>query len=122
MLTIADLPSFPVEMVINTLDTHEGRGFQDQGWYRSVVGWTQHSKAPILALDPPVGGGTIEPKWSLGMGLPLALSEKCGQVYLADMGLPAKVFTKVGIRYMSPFGHKFHVALHPNCENKPASS
>ena len=114
VLSTIDLPSLPVEMVINTLDSHEARGLNEQAWYRGVVGWTGQCKAPILALDPPVCGGVLDPKWSLGIGLPLPLSEKCGQVYLADMGLPSKVFSKVGIKYMSPFGHKFHIALHPN--------
>ena len=122
MLYFLDLPSCPVEMVINTLDTHEGRGYTEQGWYRGVVGWTQQCKAPVLALDPPIAGGVIDPKWSLGIGLPLLLGEKCGQVYLADMGLPSKVFNKVGVKYMSPFGHKFHIALHPNGENKPLAT
>ena len=105
-------------MVINTIDSHENKGLSDQAWYKNVVAWAKMCKAPMLAVDPPIEGGSIEPKWSLGMCLPLALSERCGQVYLADMGIPAKVFNKVGIKYQSPFGHKFCIALHP----KPDSS
>ena len=100
-------------MIVSALDSHENTVLSSQAWYTSVVSWANQSKAPVLALDPPVDGGAVEVKWSLSLGLPLSYSEKCGQVYLCDLAIPTKVWAECSIKYMSPFGHKFCIALHP---------
>lgn len=100
-------------MIVNAMDNHENRHLlSGQSWYKSIVGWANQNRAPVLAIDPPTGGGAITTKWSLSLGLPLRLSERCGQVYLCDLGIPVQVFQEIGITYTSPFSHKFLIPLH----------
>ncbi len=114
ILLFTELPDKPVDMIVSALDSHENKVLSSQAWYSSVVGWANQNKAPSLALDPPVSGAAVDCKWSLSVALPLNLSKRCGQVYLCDVAIPSKVWRECGIKYTSPFGHKFCIALHPN--------
>ncbi|KAM8973450.1 enhancer of mRNA-decapping protein 3 isoform 2-T2 [Pelodytes ibericus] len=111
---VKDLPDCPVDLVINCLDCHENTFLRDQPWYRAAVDWANQNRAPVLSIDPPVSDQEqgIHAKWSLELGLPLALGEQAGRVYLCDIGIPQKVFREVGISYHSPFGCKFVIPLH----------
>ena len=109
---ILDLPDKPVDIIISALDGHQSKTLQHQSWFQQVVTWANQSKAPVLTVDPPTGGGAIFTKWSLSLCLPLNLGSNCGQVYLADLGFPPKLYQEVGILYKSPFGHKFVIPLH----------
>ncbi|XP_012697000.1 enhancer of mRNA-decapping protein 3 [Clupea harengus] len=112
--SVKDLPTSPVDLVINCLDSHENAFLQDQPWYRAAGDWASQNRAPVLSIDPPVSGqeAAVEAKWSLSLGLPLPLSESGGRVYLCDIGVPKQVFQEVGIKYHSPFGCKFVIPLH----------
>lgn len=99
-------------MIINAMDSHENKLLCQQEWYCNAVAWANQKKASALSLDPPVEGCLIDTKWSLALCLPLSMSERCGQIYLCDLGVPKKVLRDCGITYMSPFGHKFVIALH----------
>ncbi|XP_053573339.1 LOW QUALITY PROTEIN: enhancer of mRNA-decapping protein 3 [Bombina bombina] len=112
--SVKDLPECPVDLVINCLDCHENAFLRDQPWYRAAVDWANQNRAPVLSIDPPVSDQEqgIHAKWSLELGLPLALGEQAGRVYLCDIGIPQKVFREVGINYHSPFGCKFVIPLH----------
>ncbi|XP_050400286.1 enhancer of mRNA-decapping protein 3 [Patella vulgata] len=107
-----DLPAVPVDMIVNALDNDENLHLRHQSWYKPLVDWAGNKRANCLAIDPSVGGSAIDAKWSLAICLPLSLQSPTSQVYLCDLGIPKKVFTDVGIRYMSPFGHKFVIPLH----------
>ncbi|CAB1322645.1 unnamed protein product, partial [Coregonus sp. 'balchen'] len=111
---IQELPDSPVDLIINCLDCHENALIMDQPWYQAAADWANQNRAPVLSLDPPVGGQghAVEAKWTLSLGLPLPLSEDAGRVYLCDIGVPRQVFQEVGIKYHSPFGCKFVVPLH----------
>ncbi|XP_023930254.1 enhancer of mRNA-decapping protein 3 [Lingula anatina] len=107
------LPTFPVDIIINCLDNGENKHLRSQPWYTTIVNWTNQSKAPVMAMDPPADGGSdIQNKWSMCLGLPLNLPDNCGQIYLCDLGLPKAIFKQLGITYQSPFGHKFVIPLH----------
>ncbi|XP_063045314.1 enhancer of mRNA-decapping protein 3-like [Engraulis encrasicolus] len=115
--SIRDLPTSPVDLVVNCLDSHENPQLREQPWYRAAAQWANQNKAPVLTIDPPVSPQgqappAVEAKWSLCLGLPLALGEGAGRVYLCDLGLPRQVFQAVGIHYQSPFGCKFVIPLH----------
>lgn len=99
-------------MIISALNSHENQLLQDQSWVVSLVTWANKNKAPVVAIDPPVGGTGINTKWSLSVAMPLGLSDSCGQVYLCDLSLPNKIYKEINITYRSPFGHKFVIPLH----------
>ncbi|KAM9310907.1 enhancer of mRNA-decapping protein 3 [Gastrophryne carolinensis] len=111
---VKDLPDCPVDLVINCLDCQENAFLRDQPWHKAAVDWANRNRAPVLSIDPPISDQDpgINAKWSLQLGLPLALGEQAGRVYLCDIGIPQKVFTEVGITYHSPFGCKFVIPLH----------
>ncbi|XP_076012059.1 enhancer of mRNA-decapping protein 3-like [Genypterus blacodes] len=113
--SVKDLPTSPVDLLINCLDCHENLLLSEQAWYQSVADWANQNRAPVLSIDPPVSGQrqTIEAKWTLSLGLPLPSDVRDSRVYLCDLGIPKMVFQKVGINYHSPFGCKFVIPLHP---------
>lgn len=82
--------------------------------YPLLSDWVNKNKAPVLALDPPPAGTPgITPKFSLLPVLPLPHSSNNGKLYLCNLGFPVDIFNEVGIKYMSPFGPKFVIPLHP---------
>ncbi len=87
-----------------------------------LIQWANGTGSPILSLDVPSGleattGATpweaIAPAWTLTLALPKTglLPERTGALYLADIGIPAAIYYKVGIRYKSPFDERFVVPL-----------
>uniref|UniRef100_A0A8C6EEF7 Enhancer of mRNA-decapping protein 3 n=1 Tax=Moschus moschiferus TaxID=68415 RepID=A0A8C6EEF7_MOSMO len=102
--SLKDLPTSPVDLVINCLDCPENAFLRDQPWYKAAVAWANQNREPVFSIDPPVPEGEqgIDAKWSLALGLPLPLGEHAGR----------QVFQEVGINYHSPFGCKFVIPLH----------
>uniref|UniRef100_A0A5F5PQW4 Enhancer of mRNA-decapping protein 3 n=1 Tax=Equus caballus TaxID=9796 RepID=A0A5F5PQW4_HORSE len=92
--SLKDLPTSPVDLVINCLDCPENAFLRDQPWYKAAVAWANQNRAPVLSIDPPVHEVEqgIDAKWSLALGLPLPLGEHAGRIYLCDIGIPQQVF------------------------------
>ncbi|XP_014663472.1 PREDICTED: enhancer of mRNA-decapping protein 3-like [Priapulus caudatus] len=109
---IKEMTSGSVDIIINALDSHDNEQLHAESWYKAVVNWTRSHRASVLSIDPPSYGVAIEAKWSLSIALPLPLQKSVGKIYLCDLGLPARVFTELGIKYESPFGSKFVIPLH----------
>ncbi len=93
-----------------------------RGEAAALIRWANASKAPILSLDVPSGvnattgetpGEYIRPRWTITLALPkTGLSpEITGNLYLADLGIPPRVFQQVNLRYTNPFGGSFWVSL-----------
>ncbi len=106
------------------LDALIGYGLQGapHGPALELIRWANGTGSPILSLDIPSGldattgatsGEVITPTWTLTQALPKTglLREKTGALYLADIGIPAAVYHKVGIRYESPFDERFVIPL-----------
>lgn len=110
-----DLPSGPVDMIVNGLDNAYGTVEENSTarWYREVIKWCAACKAPVLALDPPAQRLPISTKWCLAAALPQSYDDTAGSIYLCDVSIPQKAFSHVGISYSSPFGSKFVIPLHP---------
>lgn len=111
-LCVPGLPTGPVDLVINCLDSHEEPLLREHSWYQSATDWANHNRAPVLTIDPHMGEQTVEAKWTLSLGLPLPLVDGESRAYLCDIGIPRQVFQAVGINYHSPFGCKFIIPLH----------
>ncbi|CAC5413803.1 EDC3 [Mytilus coruscus] len=110
---LKDLPLGSVDIIINALDNQETPNLKDQVWYKTLVEWANQNRAPVLAMDPPVESNSVRAKWCLSIGLPLNMAMQSSQLYLCDLGFSKKVFAEVGIKYLSPFSHKFTIPLHP---------
>lgn len=71
--------------------------------------------ASVLAIDPPPRGiNDVCIKYSILPILPLngMSPTACGKMYLCNLGIPEKFYCDAGIKYKSPFGHKFVIPLH----------
>ncbi|KAJ9591849.1 hypothetical protein L9F63_001666 [Diploptera punctata] len=112
--TVQELPTIAVDLIIVALADELGNQLL-QSRYRVAADWANENRAPVLALDPPSAGTPgVETKFSLIPVLPLAHSLENGKLYLCNLAFPQQVFKEVGIKYCSPFGHKFVIPLHPN--------
>lgn len=79
-----------------------------------VKKWIADNRSSVLAIDPPPTGVIDVPiKCSILPILPLNnISSLCGKLYLCNIGIPDKYFRDAGIKYKSPFGHKFVIPIH----------
>ncbi len=89
-----------------------------------MIKFINENEIPTISLDIPTGvlatsgenpGEFVKPDKTITLALPkTGLSpEKCGEIILADIGIPATVFEKVGINYSSPFSSTFYVNIEP---------
>lgn len=80
----------------------------------SITKWITENRSSVLAIDPPANGiNDISIKCSILPILPLNnISSNCGKLYLCNLGIPDKYFRDAGIKYKSPFGHKFVIPIH----------
>lgn len=79
---------------------------------------------PTISLDIPTGvlattgenpGEFVKSDKTLTLALPKIgiYPEKCGEILLADIGIPKVVYEKIGIKYTSPFSDSYFVAISP---------
>ncbi len=106
------------------LDALIGYGLRSapRGLTAELMEWANQAGAPVLSLDVPSGidattgsapGVFIHPRATLTLALPkTGLSrENCGELFLADIGIPAEAFCRLGVEYRSPFGALFFIRL-----------
>ena len=95
-----------------------------RGKVLEMINFINKNNIPIISLDIPTGvlatsgenpGEFVKPDKTITLALPkTGLSpEKCGEIILADIGIPATVFEKAGIKYSSPFSSTFYVNIEP---------
>lgn len=116
------LHSFQPDLIIDALFGYSLKGPPTEKWAR-VIEWANSSSASIISLDIPSGvdattGETpdvaIEADVTVTLALPKTglISTHVGEVFLADIGIPHKVYQRLGIEYSTPFDHRFLVPLH----------
>jgi NAD(P)H-hydrate epimerase len=106
------------------LDALIGYGLKSapDGGMSHLIEWANASGAPTLALDVPSGlnattGDTPSaytvPKWTMTLALPKTglLPEKTGELFLADIGIPAATYRRLNLKYEDPFGARFWVPI-----------
>ena len=95
-----------------------------RGKVLEMINFINKNNIPTISLDIPTGvlatsgenpGEFVKPDKTITLALPkTGLSpEKCGEIILADIGIPATVFEKAGINYSSPFNSTFYVNIEP---------
>lgn len=69
----------------------------------------------LLATTGENLGEFVKPDKTITLALPKTglHPEKCGEIILADIGIPATVFNKAGINYSSPFRGTFYINIEP---------
>ena len=100
-------------------------GGAPRGIARRMIDWMGDQPAPVVALDVPSGidsttgealGSHVQAAATLTLALPKTGldADAAGDVMLADIGIPAEVYRRVGIAVpVGLFGSRYRVALRP---------
>lgn len=102
------------------LDAIIGYGLKGEpvGNSLKMIRWVNQQQSPVISLDVPSGIDAttgkqalnhIRPTSTLTLALPKTglLPEVSGELFLADIGIPAKVYQQMRLDYTSPFGKGF---------------
>jgi len=96
-----------------------------RGVARETIDWVGEQSAPVISLDVPSGldattgesfGSQVRPSVTMTLALPKTGldAQTSGDLWLADLGIPAEVYRRVGIEVPSElFGDRFRVPLRP---------
>jgi len=108
------------------LDALVGYRLQNEprGLAARLIDWVAGQSVPVISLDVPSGinattgnapGVYIRPVQTLTLALPKTglTAEACGHLYLADIGIPAKIYGKIGIGNVPSFGPEYILPIHP---------
>ena len=90
-----------------------------------MIDWIGTKSVPVISLDVPSGidattgesfGSQVQASVTLTLALPKTGldAETSGDLWLADLGIPAEVYRRVGIDVpLGLFGDRFRVPLRP---------
>lgn len=117
----AALSAEPVDLILDALIGY-GLRAAPRSPVVELIQWANGTGTPILALDVPSGvdattghrpGDCIQPHWTMTLALPKTglLPQRTGQLFLADIGLPAQTYHRLGLSYVNPFAKGFWVPL-----------
>jgi NAD(P)H-hydrate epimerase len=87
-----------------------------------MINWANSTESPVLSLDIPSGidsttgespGEYINTKCTMTLALPKTglLPGTTGGLFLADIGIPAATYERLGLGYVPPFGDRYVVPL-----------
>jgi NAD(P)H-hydrate epimerase len=103
-----DRPARPADLVVDALIGYSVRG-DPSGQAADMIDWANSQAAPVLALDTPsgldvttgkAGSPSIQAQATLTLALPkvgLLGTQSVGELYLADISVPAVVYQRMGI-------------------------
>jgi NAD(P)H-hydrate epimerase len=93
-----------------------------QGIVLEIIKFINKNNIPTISLDIPTGvlatsgenpGEFVKPEITLTLALPKTglYPDKCGEIILADIGIPKVVYEKIGLKYNSPFSDKYIIPI-----------
>ena len=128
---LGDVPRVQLEVFRATSGTVAGPGSVVQldpalrGAALEMIDWANAQQVPVVALDAPSGldstsgsapGAVIRANTTMTLALPkMGLDAACvGDLWLADIGIPAEVYRRSGIDVpVGLFGSRYRVPLEP---------
>jgi NAD(P)H-hydrate epimerase len=117
-------PATPADLVIDALIGYSLRG-DPTGRAAEMIDWANRQAAPVLALDTPsgldvttgsAGSPTIQAQATLTLALPkvgLLGTQSVGELYLADISVPAVVYQRMGITVPELFAESSVLRMDP---------
>ncbi len=121
----AELDALRPDLVLDALLGYSLMG-APRGRAAELVAWMNGQTAPVLSVDLPSGvdattgaapGVAVRAAWTLTLALPKlgVASHLAGDLFLADIGIPAPVLRRLAPAYRPPFDSRSRVALarHP---------
>jgi NAD(P)H-hydrate epimerase len=93
-----------------------------RGKVLEMIKFINENEIPTISLDIPTGllatsgenpGEFVKPEITLTLALPKTglYPDKCGEIMLADIGIPKVVYEKIGLKYNSPFSDKYIIPI-----------
>jgi len=87
-----------------------------------MINYVNDANVPVVSLDIPTGilattgenpGEYVRADKTLTLALPKTglLPGKCGEIILADIGIPRSVYNKLGLEYISPFRDNYRIPV-----------
>lgn len=121
IISIKELKNENPDLIIDAIIGYSLSG-EPKGKSLELIKWASQQLGIKISLDIPSGinsttGETaihhIKPDITMTLALPKTglLPSVTGELYLADIGIPNKVFEKLKLDYQSPFKEKFYVKL-----------
>ncbi len=116
-MSLAGLAAQRPDLVVDALVGY-GLTSAPRGSAAEMIAWTNACSAPTVALDIPSGasavtggapGVVVHPTATLTLALPKTglASVSTGTLFLADLGIPEKVYRDLGLSYRFPFKDRF---------------
>lgn len=123
VIPINELDNQNPDLIIDALIGYSLNG-EPRGKILELIKWANRRLSIKLSLDVPSGinsssgeqsNNFIKPDLTLTLALPKIrlMPENTGELFLGDIGIPEKVFRKIGIDYISPFNKSYIVQLNP---------
>ena len=120
-ITAKELPTVKAHIILDAIIGYSLNA-APSGPALDLIQWANQSDALKISLDVPSGinattgehpGEYFYADRTLTLALPKTglLPSTTGELYLADIGIPATVYEKMNVSYSSPFGNKFYLPL-----------
>jgi NAD(P)H-hydrate epimerase len=107
-------------IVVDALIGYSLRG-APQGRIAELIDLCNQHATRTLSLDVPSGldattgrvpAQVVRPERTLTLALPkTGLRDACGELYLADIGIPPEVYQRLGLSFKPPFEDRYWIAL-----------
>ncbi|WP_337872589.1 NAD(P)H-hydrate epimerase [Ignavibacterium sp.] len=121
IISIDELQKEAPDLIIDSIIGYSLTG-EPNGNSLELIKWTSTQLGIKISLDVPSGVNSttgeaaihhIKPDITLTLALPKTglRPEITGELYLADIGITAKVYEKLSLNYQSPFGDNYFVKL-----------
>lgn len=121
IITIEELQNENPDLIIDAIIGYSLSG-KPTGISAEMINWASEKLGIRISLDIPSGvdsttgevmGNFINPDLTMTLALPKTglLPEISGDLYLADIGIPSKVYEKLNLNYKSPFDNKYFLKL-----------
>lgn len=121
VITIEELQNENPDLIIDAIIGYSLSG-KPTGVSAEMINWASEKLGIRISLDVPSGvdsttgevmGKFINPDLTMTLALPKTglLSDVTGDLFLADIGIPSKVYEKLNLNYQSPFSGKYYIKL-----------
>jgi NAD(P)H-hydrate epimerase len=121
IISIEELQNENPDLIIDAIIGYSLSG-KPKGISANMIDWASEKLGIRISLDVPSGvnattgeimGAFINPDLTMTLALPKTglLPSVTGELYLADIGIPGKVYEKLNLNYQSPFNEKYFVKL-----------
>lgn len=123
IIPFENVNDFKVDLIVDAIVGYS-LSSAPQGIVLEMIDFINKNNTSTISLDIPTGilatsgenpGEFVKSDKTLTLALPKTglYPKKCGEIILADIGIPATVFQKAGIIYSSPFSDSYFVPISP---------